>query len=93
MSERLNPMLLDDHILLTPGEALLLLRFSRDIEAANRTASNMLCKHARNPFPLPVVEILGKKRVRRADVLKAMGIESPVLPAQALNKAAGKAQI
>lgn len=55
---------------LRPGEALLVAGLARDIAAGERTARNKM-HHGTFPFPLTI--IAGKKLVRVADLLLAMG--------------------
>ena len=73
------PQKLDGKIALHPAEALVRLGYSRDLEAAKKTARNLICL---GKFPLPLQLILGKQRVLVADVLTAAGLGA--LPSQAL---------
>ncbi len=64
-----------------PGEALYLVGYSRTLQGAKKTASNLIY---RNVFPLPLTIIAGNQRVLVRDIMRLTGNEESVsLPAVA----------
>ncbi len=68
-------------VAISPSEALLLLGWTGDAEQLRKAASNL---QSRNKFPLPIIKVGQKKRVRIIDIEAIVGhtLGQPAEPEQ-----------